>query len=159
MPPEVAVFPEVRALGGPGLACVATGDDSWGVMEPPGSPAGCGASAQALVPVQAEASAVALRKEAPQEAPKCPKRVLDEDSYIQVRGTRPSRPSRDPAGCRRSALGQFPAWLGGPGLFFLPPPGLPRRVVVRRGEGEEEENKISPPNKLHSIPFISYSNL
>ncbi|KAG8146267.1 hypothetical protein E2320_012628 [Naja naja] len=52
-------------------------------MEPPGSPAGCGASAQALVPVQTEASAVALRKEAPQEAPKCPKRVLDEDSYIQ----------------------------------------------------------------------------
>ncbi|XP_060539753.1 splicing factor ESS-2 homolog [Pantherophis guttatus] len=52
-------------------------------MEPPGSPAGCAASAQALVPVQAEASAVALRKEAPQEAPKCPKRVLDEDSYIQ----------------------------------------------------------------------------
>ncbi|XP_015677582.1 splicing factor ESS-2 homolog [Protobothrops mucrosquamatus] len=52
-------------------------------MEASGTPAGCGASAQALVPVQAEASAVALPKEAPQEAPKCRKRVLDEDAYIQ----------------------------------------------------------------------------
>ncbi|KAL7986814.1 hypothetical protein Chor_013097 [Crotalus horridus] len=52
-------------------------------MEAPGTPAGCGASAQALVPVQAEASAVALPKEAPQEAPKGRKRVLDEDAYIQ----------------------------------------------------------------------------
>ncbi|KAK9391578.1 protein DGCR14 [Crotalus adamanteus] len=52
-------------------------------MEAPGTPAGCGASAQALVPVQAEASAVALPKEALQEAPKGRKRVLDEDAYIQ----------------------------------------------------------------------------
>ncbi|XP_007435524.1 splicing factor ESS-2 homolog [Python bivittatus] len=52
-------------------------------MEPPGTPAGSGTSAQALVPVQAETSAVAVPQEAPQEAPKCRKRVLDEDAYIQ----------------------------------------------------------------------------
>ncbi|KAJ7309649.1 hypothetical protein JRQ81_007706 [Phrynocephalus forsythii] len=54
-------------------------------MELPGSGVGSAASARALVPLQAEARAVAAAvvKEAPQEAPKSRKRVLDEEAYIQ----------------------------------------------------------------------------
>ncbi|XP_063000044.1 splicing factor ESS-2 homolog [Elgaria multicarinata webbii] len=55
-------------------------------MEQPGPVVGSAASARALVPVQAEARAVAVVKEAAQEAPKTRKRVLDEDSYIQSLG-------------------------------------------------------------------------
>uniref|UniRef100_A0A6J0VBF6 Splicing factor ESS-2 homolog n=1 Tax=Pogona vitticeps TaxID=103695 RepID=A0A6J0VBF6_9SAUR len=52
-------------------------------MELPGPGVDSAASARALVPVQAEARAVAAVKEAAQEAPKSRKRVLDEDAYIQ----------------------------------------------------------------------------
>lgn len=52
-------------------------------------------------------------------------------------GMTPSRPSRGP-GCP-SPLGPraLSRLVGGPEVFFSPPPGLPRRVVVRRREEEK----------------------
>ncbi|XP_054852542.1 splicing factor ESS-2 homolog [Eublepharis macularius] len=52
-------------------------------MEDTGPAGGSAASAQALVPVQAEAGAVAVASEAEQGPLQRRKRVLDEDSYIQ----------------------------------------------------------------------------
>lgn len=129
-----------ESSGGPRPGCVARGDAWRGAMEAAGTPAGCGASAQALVPVQAEASAVALPKEAPQEAPKCRKRVLDEDAYIQVsgrgraglRGTRLPVASR-PSGCFCRGWGPSP-------LLFYPPPRPPSQGR-RAGDWFVEEEK------------------
>lgn len=126
-------------------------------MEAPGTPAGCGASAQALVPVQAEASAVALPKEAPQEAPKCRKRVLDEDAYIQVsgRGGRAGlRLTRLPLASRPS--GFFCRGWGPSGLFSYPPASL-AGSLCGGGEGglwrKRREKKVLPK----SVTFRSFN--